>query len=188
MSIFETVLLALALAADCFTVSLTCGIIQRRMGRQALGMALLFGLFQGAMPLLGWLLATFPQEEISAYDHWVSFGLLAFLGGKMIREGCREREHCSFDPSSFSTLLALSVATSIDALAVGFSFIGMGFGGIRDVLFPVLVIGLASFVLSILGKYVGTTLGKRFDWPAEQIGGAILIFIGARVLVEHLSA
>lgn len=188
MSFWETLLLALALAMDCFTVSITCGIIQQRMGRQVWAMALLFGFFQGLMPLLGWWLTAFFREEITAYDHWVSFFLLAFLGGKMIVESSRKEENYSFNPSKTSTLLMLSVATSIDALAVGFSFVGMGFRDTLHVLSPVLVIGATSFIMAVLGKYIGTTLGRRFNWPAEKIGGVILILIGLKVLIEHLTA
>lgn len=187
MGYFELCLLAMAMAMDCFTVSITCGIIQRRMGRQAWAMALSFGLFQAFMPLLGWLTATLFSRQIEEYDHWVVFGLLAFLGGKMIWDGCHpEEEEPKFNPSSPLVLLTLSVATSIDALAVGFSFVGMGLRTYSAIAVAVTVIGLMSFLFSLLGKNIGVRIGRRFDWPAEQLGGCILIFIGLRVLVEHI--
>jgi len=188
MSFIEALLLAVALAMDCFTVSITCGIIQRKMGKQVLAMAFLFGLFQSLMPLLGWLAANLFSKQITAYDHWVAFGLLVLLGGKMIWEGFRKEEHTAFNPSRPVILVTLAVATSIDALAVGFSFIGMGMRSIPEIVKPVVTIGIMSFLFSIFGKYIGVKLGRRFNWPAEQIGGGILIMIGLKVLIEHLSA
>ncbi len=184
-------MLAVALAMDCFTVSITCGLIQRRMGAQVLVMAFFFGLFQGLMPLIGWLTASLFSQQISAFDHWVAFGLLAFLGGKMIWEGCKskkEDETPRFNPSRLVVILTLAVATSIDALAVGFSFVGMGLLECSQILLPVVAIGVVSFLFSVFGKFIGVRLGHRFDWPAEQLGGVILIIIGIRVLAEHLMA
>ncbi len=181
--------LALALAMDCFTVSITCGIIQKRLGRQVVAMSLLFGGFQGGMTLLGWLLAASFLTYISSVDHWFAFILLAFLGGKMIWEGSRSGEsHRHFNPSRLSTLLTLALATSIDALAVGFSFTCMGFATCRSMAVPVVIIGAVSAVMTVAGKTVGVYLGRRFHWPAEQIGGVILILIGLKVLLEHLTA
>lgn len=186
MDFFDSVLLGVALAMDCFSVSITCGIIQQRMGRQVLGMALLFGVAQALMPLFGWLLAGLFRQQIEAYDHWVAFFLLLFIGGRMIWDGMhpeRERHIC---PSKPSTLLVLAVATSIDALAVGFSFISFGIRTLHDVLRPLLVIGGVTMLCTFLGKYVGIRVGRRFDWPTEQVGGVILILIGTKVLLEHL--
>lgn len=150
-------------------------------------MAFSFGLFQALMPLLGWLAATVFSRQIEAYDHWVVFGLLAFLGSKMIWDGCHPAaEEPKFNPSSPLVLFTLSVATSIDALAVGFSFLGMGLRTYPAIAIAVTVIGLMSFLFSLLGKNIGVKIGQRFDWPAEQLGGCILIFIGLRVLVEHI--
>ncbi len=189
MNILETLLLAVALAMDCFTVSICCGIIERRMGKQVWLMAFFFGLFQAVMPLIGWLFAGLFSRQISAYDHWVAFGLLAFLGGKMIWEGFHKKDECPcFNPSRLSVILTLAVATSIDALAVGFSFIGMGLLRAAEIIIPIVSIGVVSFLFSLLGKHIGVRLGRRFNWPAEQLGGIILILIGFRVLAEHLSA
>ncbi len=195
MSITGYILLALALAMDCFSVSLTCGMIQKSMGRQAWGMALLFGFFQALMPLLGWIAADTFKAQISAYDHWIAFGLLVFLGGKMLYQDlydrfCRQKsgfpETQHLDPSSFNALLTLAVATSIDALAVGFSFLSFGIRGWRDVIIPLLIIATGSFVMSLLGKAIGIRLGRRFNFPAEIIGGLVLIGIGVKVLIQHL--
>ena len=183
MGYFELCLLAMAMAMDCFTVSVTCGIIQRRMGRQAWAMAFSFGLFQALMPLLGWLAATVFSRQIEAYDHWVVFGLLAFLGSKMIWDGCHPAaEEPKFNPSSPLVLFTLSVATSIDALAVGFSFLGMGLRTYPAIAIAVTVIGLMSFLFSLLGKNIGVKIlasgavGRMyFDfYRIEGIGGAYL--------------
>ena len=180
----EIWLIAVALAMDCFSVSITCGIIERRMGWQVWLMALLFGLFQGIMPLIGWLAATVLVGNIEAYDHWVAFGLLAFLGGKMIWEARHEKEGMKqFNPSSIGVLLTLSVATSIDALAVGITF-----ALLPDVDLPAAVnfIGATTFILSAVGLKVGNVFGLKYKSRAEIAGGIILILLGVKILLEHL--
>ena len=186
MTFLDALLISIALAMDCFTVSITCGIIQRRMGSQSVAMASMFGIFQAGMTLLGWLFVGIFTKEIQAYDHWVAFTLLSLLGSKMIWEGIHPKENQKYDPSHFIVLLMLSVATSIDALAVGCSFIGMGLVSFLNILSPVILIGLSSFVLSLIGKYIGVKIGHRVDWPTEQIGGVILILIGLKVLLQHI--
>lgn len=189
MTVPEILLLSVALAMDCMSVSVTCGIIQKRMGGQVWAMAFLFGFFQAMMPLIGWLAGSAFSRQIEAYDHWVVFGLLLLIGGKMIWDGFSgDKALPKFNPSSAVVLLTLSVATSIDAMAVGFTFVGMGIRTFASLLFPLLSIGLCSLVLSLFGKYIGVKLGRAFDWPAEQLGGVILIFIGLKVLLQHLSA
>ncbi len=195
MSFIDCFLLALALAMDCFSVSISCGIVQKRMGRQALVMAFFFGLFQALMPFLGWLAAEVFSKEIMAYDHWIAFGLLAFLGGKMVysevakylsKEEDDHEEKTGFNPSDICVLLTLAVATSIDALAVGFTFPGLGVNSLADMAVPLLIIGIVSAVMSLVGKYIGLNIGRRFNCPAELFGGLILIGIGVKVLVQHL--
>lgn len=189
MTVPEILLLSVALAMDCMSVSVTCGIIQKRMGGQAWAMAFLFGFFQAMMPLIGWFAGSAFSRQIEAYDHWVVFGLLLLIGGKMIWDGFSgDKALPKFNPSSAVVLLTLSVATSIDAMAVGFTFVGMGIRTFASLLFPLLSIGLCSLALSLFGKYIGVKLGRAFDWPAEQLGGVILIFIGLKVLLQHLSA
>ena len=186
MTIVDALFVAIALAMDCFTVSITCGIIQCRMGGQALGMATMFGLFQAGMAFLGWLFVGMFTDTIKAYDHWIAFALLALLGGKMIWEGAHPKEEERFNPSRFVIILMLAVATSIDALAVGCSFVGMGLVDFTEIFLPILLIGIVSFVLSIVGKYIGVKIGHHVHWPAEQFGGIILILIGLKVLVHHI--
>ncbi|MBP5425015.1 MAG: manganese efflux pump [Prevotella sp.] len=187
MSFLEIVLLAIALAMDCFAVSVTSGFILRKLQwRTILIMALLFGFFQGAMPCIGWAATSYFDSYIRHIDHWIAFLLLAFIGGKMIYDGFKGEEEPHFNPHSFRTLVSLAIATSIDALAVGISFGCLGMSTFGSILLPVGIIGAVSFLFTIGGCLIGIFLGKRFHLPVEQIGGLILIGIGVKILIEHL--
>lgn len=189
MSILEIWLLAVSLAIDCFTVSITSGIILHRIRWGIfLKMAFLFGLFQAAMPFLGWLGASRFNHLIETYDHWIAFALLAFLGIRMIREHFKDEEERSFDPTRMKVILTLAVATSIDALAVGISFAFTGFRTLSSLLYPLTAIGIASFVISLAGSLIGVFFGKRFNLRVEIFGGLVLIGIGIKILFEHLLA
>lgn len=189
MSILEIWLLAVSLAIDCFTVSITSGIILHRIRWGIfLKMAFLFGLFQAAMPFLGWLGASRFNHLIETYDHWIAFALLAFLGIRMIREHFKDEEERSFDPTRMKVILTLAVATSIDALAVGISFAFTGFRTLSSLLYPLTAIGIASFVISQAGSLIGVFFGKRFNLRVEIFGGLVLIGIGVKILFEHLLA
>jgi putative Mn2+ efflux pump MntP len=189
MSILEIWLLAVSLAIDCFTVSITSGIILHRIRWGIfLKMAFLFGLFQAAMPFLGWLGASRFNHLIETYDHWIAFALLAFLGIRMIREHFKDEEERSFDPTRMKVILTLAVATSIDALAVGISFAFTGFRTLSSLLYPLTAIGIASFVISLAGSLIGVFFGKRFNLHVEIFGGLVLIGIGVKILFEHLLA
>lgn len=189
MSILEIWLLAVSLAIDCFTVSITSGIILHRIRWGIfLKMAFLFGLFQAAMPFLGWLGASRFNHLIETYDHWIAFTLLAFLGIRMIREHFKDEEERSFDPTRMKVILTLAVATSIDALAVGISFAFTGFRTLSSLLYPLTAIGIASFVISLAGSLIGVFFGKRFNLRVEIFGGLVLIGIGVKILFEHLLA
>lgn len=192
MSDIEIWFLAVGLAMDCLAVSITSGIIlQRVQWRPMLTMALCFGLFQGLMPLIGWFGSTWFSDLFAQADHWIAFAILAFLGGRMVKEALHAdgAEHHEFDPTSLPVILALSVATSIDALAVGVSFACLGLRGLSEIGHPVLVIGLVSSVLSWLGLQLGIRFGQGFArrLKAELWGGLILILIGVKILCEHLS-
>ena len=187
MSQLEIRLLALALAMDCFTVAITSGIIQRRWhGRTALSISLYFGLFQGLMPVVGWMCTRYLHGVIEAFDHWIAFALLMFLGLKMCWDARKPEEKQHYDPSHLGVLLMLAVATSIDALSVGVSFWGMGLKKSEMLLMPLLLIGAVSFLLSVIGKYIGVKVGQRLNFRAGYLGGVLLIFIGCKVLLEHL--
>lgn len=189
MSILEIWLLAVSLAIDCFTVSITSGIILHRIRWGIfLKMAFLFDLFQAAMPFLGWLGASRFNHLIETYDHWIAFALLAFLGIRMIREHFKDEEERSFDPTRMKVILTLAVATSIDALAVGISFAFTGFRTLSSLLYPLTAIGIASFVISLAGSLIGVFFGKRFNLRVEIFGGLVLIGIGVKILFEHLLA
>lgn len=172
---------------DCFSVSIASGAILRRVvWRVLLLMAVSFGVFQGLMPLIGWLLTFHFQQWVEQFDHWIAFGLLLYLGVNMIRSSFQEEEEKSFNPHRVSTILTLSIATSIDALAVGISFVCMGLLQVGQLLYPITVIGICSFILSLAGSLVGIFFGRRYNFRAELLGGIVLIFIGVRVLFSHL--
>lgn len=188
-SVFDLLLLSVALAMDCFTVSIVSGVIMRRGFCAAiLRMALLFGLFQAAMPLVGWLGTAYFSHYLEAIDHWIAFSLLMFVGGKMIKESFEDEEHQSFNPRSLYTQLLLAVATSIDALAIGISMACVGYDHINQLAMPLLMIGLASFLLSLVGYWLGMRFGNVIArrLKPELLGGLVLIFIAIKVLVSHL--
>ena len=189
MTILDILLIAVALAMDCFTVSIVSGVMTRKMfwGRN-LRMAFLFGFFQAAMPFIGWIAIHYFQSSVEAYDHWIAFGLLLLIGGKMILDAFNEEDEATFNPLNLGTQITLAVATSIDALAVGISFSCSGYGTVQSLILPLAVIGLVSFIFSIAGLLLGVRFGgavaRRFK--PEIIGGVILIAIGVKILLEHL--
>ena len=190
MSLIDITFLALALAMDCFTVSIVSGVIIRiYILSIILRMAVLFGLFQAMMPFIGWLGTSYFSHYLESVDHWIAFGLLAFLGGKMIKDSFGSEEEAHFDPSKLTSQLLFAVATSIDALAVGISFACLGYKNIEQLTLPLIVIGVCSFVMSILGDILGVMCGKSIvkRLKPEFIGGVILLLIGFRILYEHIS-
>lgn len=191
MTLPELFLLAVALALDCFSVALASALAVRRwQWRPVLLMALLFGLFQALMPVLGWALTARFQDYIAAVGHWLAFGLLVWLGVNMIIESRRPEEARHLDFTRLTTILVAAVATSVDALAVGVSFACIGMRSAADLWVPVAVIGSVSFVLTLvafaLGVYGGRHVSPRLH--PELLGGLILIGIAVRILAEHLAA
>ena len=191
ISTFDLLLLSVALAMDCFTVSLMSGVMLRRALTAAiLRMALLFGVFQAAMPLAGWLGTAHFSQYLEAVDHWIAFGLLAFIGGKMIWESLADDDsEPSFNPLHLRTQLLLAVATSIDARAVGISMACLGYNHITTLTLPLVMIGATSVVMSIAGYWLGVRFGRivaRRIKP-ELIGGLVLVFIGIKVLLSHIA-
>ena len=184
-------MLAIALAMDCFTVSIVSGVIVRRwLWGMILRMAFLFGLFQAMMPFIGWMATSHFSEQLEFIDHWIAFGLLAFIGGKMIRESFGPEEEQQFNPKSLHTQLLLAIATSIDALAVGISFACMGYRDFSQIAYPLFIIGLVSFMFSLFGYKLGVRFGKSIarKLKPELLGGIILIVIGIKILITHLMA
>ena len=181
--------LALALAMDCFAVSIASGIIvKKHIGKMMIRMAFLFGFFQAAMPLIGWFGVSTFTSYLENIDHWIAFGLLTFLGGRMIRESFLPEGEKKIKPRKLKTQVVLAIATSIDALAVGISFACTGFSNLKMLVYPLFIIGFVSFVMSITGVLLGVKFGKPIakKFKPELLGGIILIFIGIKVLLSHL--
>ena len=183
MNLATLIIIAFGLSMDSFAVSVSCGVIHRKVIlKDFLLTAFFMGLFQGGMTLIGYYLGLSFKEHIEAVDHWIAFGLLLFLGIKMIYEGTKHEEQRNFCPSKLNVILGLSIATSIDALVVGLSF---GFLEI-PILFPVLVIGSVTFIAAMLGMLFGKNISAKRSHQSLIIGGIILIAIGLKILVEHL--
>ena len=182
MGIISILLIAVGLAMDSLAVSISGGIVMRPFCmRQSLRLALTMGIFQGGMTLLGWLMGVSFSSYITAFDHWIAFILLGFLGGKMIYESFGEEE-TTISSFSTKTLLTLGVATSIDALAVGVSMAFLK----TSIYFPAFIIGFVTFALSRIGVISGYRFGKIKGINVELFGGIILIAIGVKILIEHL--
>ena len=180
----EILLIALSLAMDAFAVSISTGIAVPGFGpRQAARIGLWCGAFQFAMPLMGWALGSSVSAYIEAVDHWIAFGLLALIGGNMIREALFGGEEEAVTDLSVRRLFLLALATSIDALAVGVS---LAFVKV-DILLAAGVIGAVAFLLAMLGGLLGRRLGQLFQRRATLLGGLVLVFIGGKILAEHLS-
>lgn len=187
----EALLIAFALAMDCFAVSVVSGVIIRRYeGRTMLTLAFFFGFFQALMPLIGWFLTSRFSVYIQAVDHWIAFGMLAFIGGKMIADSFKEEDDKSVNPRDLRTQLLLAVATSIDALAVGISYACTGYNTLAQLTVPLVLIGVVSFGMSVLGFSIGVRFGDTVNrkMRPELLGGLILLVIGVRILIEHLGA
>lgn len=184
MNTLSILFIALGLSMDCFAVAIASGFAIRNLKiNHAFAIAAAFGGFQAVMPALGWLAGRTLIDVISPIDHWVTFGLLAFIGAKMIVESfkIKRMEECR-DPLQPSILVVLAVATSIDALAVGLSLSLLD----TPILGPVIYIGVVAFGLSFVGVYIGNYLGKAFESRLEALGGAILVGIGFKILFQHL--
>lgn len=189
MDLFSIIIIGIGLAMDCFAVSITRGICADQLRvRPALKMSLLFGLFQGLMPLIGFGLGQTLAGTIKSFDHWIAFGVLSLLGLKMIYESYKEKdeniEHlmCDANIFKFSALIPLALATSIDALAAGLIFVPFP----NKIIIAALIIGFISFSASMIGVKFGHLFGKKLNIRAEIIGGITLILIGIKILIEHL--
>ena len=184
MEILTVILLAIGLSFDSFAVSVCSGLnLPHIRFFQAAKIAVFLALFQAGMPLIGWLLGNSVKSLIEPVDHWIAFGLLSLIGGKMIIESFINSESREIkNPLHIRVILLLSLATSIDALAVGFSFATM----IEKILLAVFIIGLVTFIASMLGILLGKKTGPTFNRYAEIFGGLILIIIGSKILIEHI--
>ena len=196
MSLIAVLLLGIGLSLDTFAVSLTLGLVaDRTTRRRKMRFLIVIGVFHFAMILAGWFMGETLSRMIAAYDHWIAFGLLAFVGGKMVQEGWTDRGEDFSDHGllSLRNTLLLGVALSIDALITGFSlglvkvsvYEGSQMG---NVLMAALIVGLSAFTISAIGLGVGSKVSSKLGGKAEIFGGIILIAIGIRILAEHLSA
>lgn len=178
------VIIAIGLAMDAFAVSIVSGSLYKQLEvRHALRMAVFFGGFQAFMPLIGSLAGLSIRVYIADYDHWVAFGLLSIVGGKMIYESFKiEAAEKNLNPANILVLLALSVATSIDALAIGITLSLI----VKSVAVAVVIIGLVTFILSYVGVFIGKRFGHFFEGKIEALGGFVLICIGTKILIEHV--
>ena len=184
MHFAELLIIAVGVSMDAFAVSVCKGLSVRRLSpSHMISAAAWFGGFQALMPLVGYFIGLSFADLVSNVDHWISFALLSFIGGKMIKEACEKDDGQEHNPDfSFRTMLVLAVATSIDALAVGVSFAFMG----ADIWTSILVIGLMTAAFSALGVQLGHIFGARFKSKAEFAGGLILVGIGIKILLEHM--
>ena len=191
MSIIELLLIGIGLSMDAFAVSVCKGLGMTKLNKKnAFLIALFFGGFQALMPWLGWFIGSRFQKYIEQFDHWIAFGLLAFIGGQMIYESLKEKEEVETegDQLDIGQLFLMAIATSIDALAVGVSFAFLGIKSCSSILYPAGIIGFVSFFMSLIGLIFGIRFGCGIarKLRAELWGGIILILIGTKILIEHL--
>jgi putative Mn2+ efflux pump MntP len=184
MNFLTITVIAVSLAMDAFAVSIVSGAAYRQLKvRHALRIAVFFGGFQALMPLVGSLAGLVIKELITGYDHWVAFALLTIVGGRMIYESFTFNPAArNFNPESIVVLLILSLATSIDALAVGITLSLL----VTSIIAAVIIIGLVTFVFSYFGVWLGRKFGHFFEGTVEALGGLVLIALGLKILVQHL--
>lgn len=183
MSLWELFVIALGLSMDAFAVSICKGLSVKRCSiKHMLICGLYFGIFQGIMPLIGYILGAQFESLISAVAPYIAFALLCFIGLNMIREAMSEEEDTCNDDFSTKTMVPLAIATSIDALAVGVSFAFLQVNIVPAVAF----IGVITFICCLFGVKVGSIFGAKYQSRAEVFGGIVLIVMGAKILIEHL--
>jgi putative Mn2+ efflux pump MntP len=186
MGLAEIIIIAIGLSMDAFAVSITLGLsLPSIKSKKIMIPGLYFGFFQALMPLIGFFAGFYFVEKIQHLDHWVAFVLLGFIGGKMIKDSFSkddDKEAASENPFQFAKMLLLAVATSIDALAVGITFALFN----TNIFKAITITGLTTFAISLGGVIVGNIFGLKFKSKAELAGGAVLIILGIKILVENL--
>ncbi len=186
MGFIELLFLSVGLAMDAFAVAVCKGLSVKKVAvKNSLTVGAYFGIFQGLMPAIGFLLGVSFSKYINAYDHFIAFVLLSIIGGNMIAEAIKKEDECINCSFSFKAMLPLAVATSIDALAVGVSFAALNMTN-SELLLSVLIIGVVTFIISAAGVYIGNIFGTKYKSKAQLFGGVILIIIGLKILIEHL--
>ena len=190
MSIFEIILMAVALAMDAFAVAICKGLATEKAGlKHMVVVGAWFGAFQALMPFIGCTIGAAFLSYTEAVDHWIAFVLLGFIGANMIRESLSREEECDCECEDASlapkVMLTMAIATSIDALAAG---VGMSvdLNGMGQIIFAVLMVGVITFILSALGVKIGNVFGAKYKFIAELSGGIVLALMGIKILIEHL--
>ncbi|MGM9523342.1 MAG: manganese efflux pump MntP family protein [Faecousia sp.] len=184
MGLLDLFVTAVALSMDAFAVSVSKGLSVKRVRlKHGLITGAYFGGFQALMPLIGFFLASSFAEYIKRFDHWIAFGLLVLIGANMLREALSREEEEMNDSFSFKTMLPLAIATSIDALATGVSFAVTD----TNIWLAISLVGATTFAFSAAGVKIGNAFGLKYKSKAEVIGGLILILMGVKILVEHLT-
>lgn len=185
MKTIELIILSIGLGMDAFAVSVCKGLSMKKMNwRKAIIIGIYFGFFQLMMPVVGYFLSKGFENIVVNIDHWIAFILLSVIGGNMIKESLKQErsENCN-DKVNFNTMIILAIATSIDALAIGITFAFLKV----NLLLAVVLIGIITFILSIIGVKIGNIFGDKYENKAEFAGGIILIFLGIKILLEHLN-
>ena len=183
MGIIEIVLIGLSLAMDAFAVSICKGLSMKKMNwKSAIIISLYFGIFQAFMPVVSYFLGSTFESYVTNIDHWIAFILLSLIGGNMIKESFDSEDKKKNDKIDFKTMIALAIATSIDALAIGITF---AFFEV-NLLLSISIIGIITFLLSIIGVKIGNKFGDKYQNKAEFVGGLILVLLGIKILLEHL--
>ena len=183
MGLTEIIILSIGLSMDAFAVAMCKGLSMRKMSwKKAIVIALYFGIFQAVMPLIGYGLGIKFQQSIANIDHWIAFILLTIIGINMLKEIWSEAESESNDNIDFKSMIVLAIATSIDALAVGITFAFLNV----NLILAVSLIGIITFIISVIGTKIGNRFGDKYERKAEIVGGIILIFLGIKILLEHI--
>ncbi len=183
MGLVELIILSVGLAMDAFAVSICKGLAMKKMKwKNAIIIGLYFGIFQAIMPLIGYLLGVRFQSAITSIDHWVAFVLLVGIGANMIREAMSKEKEEASDSIKVKDMLILAIATSIDALAIGITFAFLEV----NITLAVSLIGIITFIISVIGVKIGNIFGDKYEKKAELVGGIILIGLGIKILIEHL--
>ena len=184
MGIIEIIVISIGLAMDAFAVSICKGLSMKKMNyKNAIIIALYFGIFQALMPVIGYFLGIGFEHIITEIDHWIAFILLALIGLNMIRESYKKDDDERNDSVNFKTMIILAIATSIDALAVGITFAFLKV----SLILSISLIGTITFAISFIGVKIGNVFGDKYEKKAEIFGGVILILLGIKILLEHLN-
>jgi len=186
MELLTIFLIAISLSFDTFAVSVSSGLVLPKIDfKNATKIAITLAIFQAAMPVIGWLAGSGIKNYAENFDHWIAFTILGLLGGKMIYESLSTHpEDRSFNPLDVKVMIGMAIATSIDALIVGFSFALLNY----RIMVSIGIIGSVTYIVAMLGMLFGKKIGARMGRRMEMLGGVMLILIGLKILLEHLSA